>query len=172
MFLKSIPFGYLIMLIALTSLVLVGTASIVFGWRTRRRFWLVLGTVLALGAIGTFTTDAVIDSLMNWNPAIRDDSEVVGVWTKDRSFWSDLSETITLNADHSFDYHSDNEHFTGKWTRIDWNLRIIAEGVDSEMRFISFSGKVRLLFQPPEDPDLWDGDLGLERVQSQTSDVK
>ncbi len=93
---------------------------------------------------------------MEWNPSITDDSRVVGTWTDDR-------KTITLRGDHTFDYGSDTERFSGRWSRDDWNLRLTEEGVDSMMRFISFRDELRLMPNPPDDPDMWNGDLGLVR---------
>jgi hypothetical protein len=72
-------------------------------------------------------------------------------------------EMITLRADHTADYRSDTEGFSGRWSRDDWNLRLTAEGVDMTMRFISFRDELRLMTNPPDDPDMWAGDLGLIR---------
>jgi hypothetical protein len=105
----------------------------------------------------------VIDSLVEWNSAIHDDAMVIGTWSRQGDFWFDLTETITLRADHSCEYRSDEEGFAGRWKRDDWNLLITADGVDSTMRFIKFAGKLRLLSRPPDDPDMWNGNLGLMR---------
>jgi hypothetical protein len=87
---------------------------------------------------------------------IRDETLVVGTWVDER-------ETVTLHADHQVDYHSTNEKFSGKWSLDDWNLRLVADGVDSMMRFIEYDGQLHLMTNQPDDPDMWDGDLGLER---------
>ncbi len=168
----AIPFGYLFIAILLMGFLIVGIACFVFGRRTRRHAWRVIGSVLSLGVISVITMEVIMDYRMEWNPAIRKDSEVVGTWVRERGFWMDFFESVTLRADHSCEYHSDTERFTGKWERHDWNLQITAEGVDSTMRFIAYSGELRLLSQPPDDPDTWNGDLGLERVRPLTSGMK
>jgi len=166
MFRTAIPFGYLFIMIFLYGLLVLGVTCFILGWRTRRRSLKTTGAVLSLTAIGLITADVIMNSRMEWNPPIRDETTVVGSWLRERSIWMDFSETITLRADHSFEYHSDEEGFSGKWERSDWNLRLKSEGVDSTMRFIEYAGELRLLSQPPDDPDLWSGDLGLKRVQS------
>ena len=93
---------------------------------------------------------------MEWNPWIKDEALVVGTWADER-------ETITLHADHRVDYHSSNERFSGNWSLDDWNLRLVADGVDSMMRFIVYDDQLYLMTHPPDDPDMWDGNLGLER---------
>ena len=168
----AIPLGYLFIALALGGLLLVGVSCFVAGWRFKKRPLKIVGAVISLGVIGLITAEVVMDSLLEWNPLVRNDSEVVGTWQRKRSFWMDLDETLTLRADHTFEYRSDHESFTGTWQRNDWNLHIAASGVDPLMRFISFFGELRLLRRPPDDPDTWDGDLGLKRVLPQASQQK
>lgn len=165
MFRTAIPFGYLFIALFLGGLLLVGVTCFVLGWRTRRRSLQMMGAVLSLTVIGLITADVVMNSLVEWNPLVREDKAVLGTWLRERDFWMDFSETIILRADHSFEYHSDTEGFAGKWERYDWNLHLAAKGINSTMRFIEYSGELRLLSHPPEDPDLWSGDLGLKRAQ-------
>ena len=51
------------------------------------------------------------------------------------------------------------------YNRDDWNLHLHGENYDATMRFFfQYRGNYRLMTKPPAgDPDLWDGDLGLER---------
>ncbi|MDB6007703.1 MAG: hypothetical protein JWR15_4690 [Prosthecobacter sp.] len=172
MFRTAIPFGYLFIMIFLGGVFIVGMTCFIWGRRTRRRPLQVMGAILSLGVVGLITADATLNSLMEWNPLVRDDKKVVGIWLRERSMWMDFSESITLHADHHFEYHSDAEGFSGRWERNDWNLHLTAEGIDWMMRFIEYSGELRLLSRPPDDPDLWNGNLGLERVQPSASELK
>ena len=160
----AIPFGYLFIAIILAGLLIVGVTCFVLGWRTRKRPLQVMGAALTFALVGVIAGEVIMDSLLDWNPLVRDDAQVVGTWSGVRGMWKDFHETMTLRADHTCEYHSDAEGFTGKWDRNDWNLHVTAQGVDSMMRFIEYSGELRLLHHPPDDPDTWDGDLGLKRV--------
>ena len=165
MFRTAIPFGYLFIAVALFGLLIVGLTCFVIGWRTQTRPLQMIGAGLSFAVVGMIAVDMIMDSLLEWNPLVRNDATVIGTWSGERSMWKDLAETITLRADHTYEYHSDEERFSGKWDRNDWNLHITAEGgIDLMMRFIEYSGELRLLHHPPDDPDTWDGDLGLKRV--------
>ena len=152
----AIPFGYLFIALLLGAILLTGSALGIWGCFRRRRAALILGSAMVLGVIGLVIAEVAFEASMEWNPSITDDSRVVGTWADDR-------ETITLRADHTVDYRSDTEGFSGRWSRDDWNLHLTAEGVDSMMRFITFRDELRLMTDPPDDPDMWDGDLGLIR---------
>jgi hypothetical protein len=152
----AIPLGYLFIVLFLGTALLTGSALAVWGLLRRRRATLIVGSTMVFGVLGLFIAQLVFDSSTEWNPSITEDSRVVGTWADDR-------ETITLRADHTVDYRSDTEGFSGSWSRDDWNLHLRAEGVNKTMRFISFRDALRLLTNPPDDPDMWDGDLGLIR---------
>jgi len=152
----AIPFGYPFIALILGAVLLTGAALAIWGWMRQRRAALILGSTVVVGVIGLVIVQVAFESSMEWNPSITDDSRVVGTWADDR-------ETITLRADHTVDYRSDTEGFAGRWSRDDWNLHLTAESVDSMMRFITFRDELRLMTAPPDDPDMWDGDLGLIR---------
>ncbi len=154
----AIPFGYLFIALFLGAVLLTGSGLAVWGWLRRRRSALLFGSTIVVGVIGLVITEVVFRASMKWNPSITDDSRIIGTWADDR-------ETITLRADHTVDYRSDTEGFSGKWSRDDWNLHLTAEGVDSMIRFISFRGELRLMSNPPDDPDMWNENLGLVRRQ-------
>jgi hypothetical protein len=124
------------------------------GWRRRKRMSLVIGGILVLGVAGAAGYEWMIEAAMEWNPSITSDAPVIGTW-------SDGRETITLRRDHTLDYRSDTEGFTGTWSRDDWNLYITAPEVKTTMRFIRFRDELRLMSRPPVDGDDWDGDTGL-----------
>ena len=152
----AIPFGYLFIALFFAGVFFTGLMALVLGvWRRKR--WLIAGglsvmTVIVLAVIA----EVSFESKMEWNPVIRDEALVVGTWADER-------ETITLHADHRVDYHSSNEGFSGKWSLDDWNLRLTSDGVDCMMRFIEYDGQLYLMTNEPDDPDMWDGNLGLER---------
>ena len=110
----AIPFGYLFIALFLGAVLLTGSALGIWGWLRRRRVALILGSAMVLGVIGLIIA---FEASMEWNPSITDDSRVVGTWADDR-------ETITLRADHTVDYRSDTEGFSGRWSRDDWNLHL------------------------------------------------
>jgi len=152
----AIPFGYLFIALILGAALVIGIAFLVFGLLRRRTGLICVGSVISLGIIGLVVYQLTFDAAMEWNPSIPDDAQVIGTWASDR-------ETVTLRPDHTVDYRSDTEGFTGRWTREEWNLRLTADNVDSSMRFISFREDLRLMTNQPADPDMWDGDLGLSR---------
>lgn len=157
MFHTSIPFGYTVIYLVLLGSIVTGGLLLLVGFWKRIRTLKRLGAFLAISGVGLLSADAYFNSLMDWNPLIRSDELITGTWADER-------ETITLHPDHRVDYHSWNEGFSGIWSRSDWNLKLQAEGVDSQMRFVSYDGELRLMTNPPHDPDGWNGVVGLERV--------
>ena len=152
----ALPFGYLLIAIVLGVVFIAGAWLAIRGWSRQKHAACVVGVSMVLGSLGLVVAQIIFDESMEWNPVIYEDSRIVGRW-------KDKRETVTLRADHTVDYTSDTEGFSGKWMRDDWNLRLVAKDVDVMMRFISFRGELRLLTNPSGDPDMWDGDLGLER---------
>jgi len=123
--------------------------------RVRRLSQAGIALMLLIG--GLFAIGIYRDAMMEWNPVIRSDAPVLGTW-------SDGRETVTLHADHRFDFHSPNERFSGEWSRFDFNPRLKAKRTDSEMRFVMYGSNIYLMPRPPGDIDDWNGELGLERV--------
>jgi hypothetical protein len=158
MFRSTLPFGTSLIYLLLFGSIMVGGVLSLVGWRWHWRPLKRFGTFLAISGVGLLSLDAYFNSLMEWNPHIDSDARVVGTWKDER-------ETITLHADHRVDYHSRNEHFSGTWSRFDWNLRLQTEGVDSEMRFVRYGDELRLMTNPPDDPDGWNGVTGLRQVR-------
>ena len=123
--------------------------------------WRSLGTPLLI--VGTFGIMAVlvsrcaVDIELEWNPAIRSDAEVFGTW-------GDRAKTVVLRPDHTLDYWDNARLTSGTWTRNDWNLFIYDEGHKVRtMEFVKYRGHLRLMPDPPGDPDAWNGDVGLEK---------
>jgi hypothetical protein len=153
---SALPFGASFLYLFLFGSIVSGCVFLLIGWRWNSAFLKRSGLVLAVAGSGLLCADTYYNSLMDWNPVIQSESQVFGTWADER-------ETITLHGDHRVDYHSWNEGFSGTWSLDDWNLRLQAEGVDSPMRFIRYDGELRLMTDPPEDPDGWNGRAGLRQ---------
>ena len=157
MFRTAFPFGYL--LITLLLLAIFGAAVLTLGWGLVRRRWLatVVGSAMMLGVGMLVVAQIYFESLMEWNPSIKADSEVLGQWADDKA-------TIDLRADHTCTGTLEAADFAGTWRRDDWNLKVTFEKPHTpDMRFISWAGELRLMVAPPDDPDMWDGYPGLKR---------
>ncbi len=161
MLLGAIPFERSLIYGAELGLFVLGLLMVLAGRFLSRRMFRP-GLVLMLLAGGLIASELYRDAIMEWNPMIRADAPILGTW-------SDGRETVTLHANHQFDFHSPNERFSGEWSRFDWNLRLKAEGIDSEMRFVMYGNELYLMPRPPDDPDDWDGNLGLERATQDQS---
>ena len=151
----AVPFGYLFIAIFLLGVFVVGLAAFIWGWRRRSVPTRWLGVSMCAFVIIVIVANASFDSALEWNPTIGGDSEVIGTYT-------DQSQTITLTSDQVFTYQTAEQTRHGTWTRDDWNLYLRSDSYSSTMRFVQFRGKYRLMTNPPEDPDAWDGDIGLE----------
>lgn len=153
----AIPFGYLFIALFLLAAFIAGLAFLVWGWRrSLRARW--LGAALSAFVVIVVVAEIAYDSALEWNPTIGGDSEVVGTWT-------DHGQTITLASDHAFTYQTAAQTTHGTWTRDDWNLYLHGDSFSSTMRFVQFHGQYRLMTHPPDDPDAWNGDLGLRLAQ-------
>ena len=150
----AIPFGYLFIALFLLAAFVAGVVALVVGLRRRsaRARW--LGAALCAFVVIVIVTEVAYDSALEWNPTIGGDSQIVGTWT-------DQGQTITLASDHTFTYQTASQTARGTWTRDDWNLYLRGASYSGTMRFIQFHGIYRLMTHPPDDPDAWDGDLGL-----------
>lgn len=157
MFHTSIPFGSTIIYLVLFGSIVVGGLLLIVGFWRRTQALKRSGVFLATLGVGLLVADIYFNSLMEWNPHIESDAVVWGTWADER-------ETITLHPNHRVDYHSWNEGFSGTWSLDSWNLRLQAEGVDSLMRFVNYHGELRLMTNPPDDPDEWNGVVGLKRA--------
>jgi hypothetical protein len=154
----AIPFGYLFIALFLFAAFVLGLVVFIWGLCRHSRLarWLGGSVVVAVPAL--VAAEMWFDSAQEWNPTIGSDSEIVGTY-------ADRRETITLAPDKSFTYCAGSQISTGTWGRDDWNLYLTNSNHSSTLRFIQFRGRYRLLTHPPEDPDQWNGDLGLQKIQ-------
>lgn len=151
------PFGHLIMMLFWGVVFSGGVLLFLLGrWLRKRSLQLIGGSIVTL-VVALVVRDVVVDSQTDWNPLFAPDSEIAGTW-------SDSREKMILHPDHTFTYHSGKDRFSGTWSRQDWNLylHLKSRAEHREMRVIRYFGKLRLMTHPPEDPDSWDGNVGLK----------
>jgi hypothetical protein len=129
------------------------TKSIPFRWISC--LGLIAYTLVALSIADRFISEP------EWNPDIKADHEVVGVW-------GDWHHTLQLKSDHHYTYEHDGTVTKGVWNRDDWNLYLktdasVPNGSAITFRFIEYKGRLRVLTHELGDPDGWDGDTGLSK---------
>jgi len=154
----AIPFGYLFIALFFLAAFVAGVVALIVGVRRRspRARW--LAAALCAFVLIVIVTEVAYDSSLEWNPTIGGDSQIVGAWI-------DHGQTMTLASDHTFTYQTASQTAHGTWTRDDWNLYLRGDSYSGTMRFVQFHGIDRLMTHPPDDPDTWDGDLGLRLAQ-------
>ena len=123
-------------------------------WRSLATPLLIVGT---FGIMAVLVSRCAVGDGLEWNPTIKSDAEVFGIW-------EDRAKTVVLRPDHTFDYRDNARLTSGTWTRDDWNLFMYNKGHEARMmEFVEYRGRLRLMPDPPGDPDAWDGDVGLEK---------
>jgi hypothetical protein len=147
----GLPFGYFIIYASLAGAFLGGALAC---WHTRNRGARTAAGVVAVLAAARFGSAIAAEVLVpvEWNPAIEQ-SSLVGTWT-------DGSRRLELEADGRFSLTEGQER-QGSWTLDDWNLSLGG----ARWRVIRARGTERILRDWPEDPDLWNGDLGFRRAR-------
>ena len=154
----AIPFGYLFIALFLFAAFVAGIGILIWGWRRHSRLLRGLGCGMVGSVIAIVVANLWIDSALEWNPTIGSDAEIVGTW-------SDRAQKITLTSDKTFTYRTSSQLINGTWTRYDWNLYLRGDNYSATMRFVQYRGGYRLMTHPPEDPDMWDGDVGLPKTR-------
>ncbi len=163
----EIPFGYAIIalffLMAFTGGFFLSLILFIVSFinKSKAMRWF---SVVPVGAIGGFIAVIITINALGepeWNPEIKGDSEIEGVWSKG-------GVTLELSPEHHFTYRSSNAVVVGEWSRDDWNLNLkpatdLPSGASPKTRFIQFWGKYRVLTKELGDPDGWDGDYGLTK---------
>ena len=154
----AIPFGYLFIALFLLAAFVFGVSVFIRGWRRGSRGGKWLGAAMVAIVLAVIAGEIVFEVAIEWNPTIGSDTEVLGTW-------ADRAQIVTLQSDKTFTFRTSAQTTTGTWTRDDWNLYLHGDSYSGTMRFVQFRGHYRLMTKPPEDPDMWDGDLGLQRTQ-------
>lgn len=157
MFRTALPFGYLVIALALIAILVAGTALLIAGLRRRQSRTKWFGGALIAAVILAGLAEFAFDTSLEWNPVIASDTEITGVWQDD-------DERLTLRPDHTYLYEDETHSSSGIWKRQDWNLFLEGKITTVTMRFIQLGADYRLLPRPPVESDLWDGDTGLLNV--------
>jgi hypothetical protein len=151
----AIPFGYLFIALFLLACFVLGICTFVWGWRRRSRPARWIGGAAIVFVIAIVFSEFAFDADIEWNPYIASDDLIIGDWTGRQG-------TLRLASDNTFSYHTPSQTAIGTWTRDDWNLYLRGSSYSGTMRFVQFRGSYRLMTHPPDDPDAWNGDLGLQ----------
>jgi len=159
----AIPFGYLFILLFVISSLLIGFAIVVFSFfkKSKPFRWFCVLSYLAYVVLIIIGVVINVTGEPEWNPVIKNDAEVAGVWT-------DSQHKLKLTADHHFTYRDHDVVTSGTWSRDDWNLYLKSGAPDSHgaptnLRFIEYKGHYRVLTKLLLDTDEWDGDYGLNK---------
>lgn len=162
----AIPFGYLFIALFLIVILVSGICLVIWGWfclviwgwfsRSRTAQW--LGVGIAGSVVSLIVYNVAIEASLEWNPIISSDAEIIGTWTG-------RSQTIILSLNNTFSYSTPTENTGGTWTRDDWSLHLKG-GYSGTMRFVRFLEHYRLMTNPPIDPDMWDGNIGLKKTHN------
>ena len=158
---------YLILLplaLAVMMFGLVAVAVVVFSFFTKSLIFRWVSVLSLFGYVVLVACGADrIFSEPEWNPEIKGDTEVVGVW-------ADPHHQLQLTSDHHFTYQDHDTVTSGVWKRDDWNLYLktdtsVPDDSSTLFRFIQYKGHLRVLTHDMGDPDGWDGDIGLPKKQ-------
>lgn len=158
----AIPCGYLLIVLFFGTGFFLGIGLLIAGLLRRNRLLAWTGGGMVAAIVVVVAVELWFEASMVWNPRIGSDAEVVGTWVgKD--------ETLTLASDKTFSRRTGSGTSAGTWSRYHWNLTLSSKESSDKMLFIQFRGRNRLMTHPPEDPDMWDGDLGLKRVEGSSA---
>jgi hypothetical protein len=104
-------------------------------------------TPIILVSISELTTPNI-----EWNPLIRNDTEIVGSWIDDK-------ELLTINEDHTFKLIVGDSEYSGGWSLDDWNFTFdyYSTGMPYDyLRVIHHSNKYHLVKGTLDrGPDAW-----------------
>jgi len=138
------PFGGIMILAGIIVLTVVGVAIAITGVKRKSRNHKMVG----LGLISAPWIILLLIALLSpgideWNPAIKSDTDVHGVWQGD-------GYSIQLNSDYTFVATFPNVGGNGTWRRDDWNLSLSeTDSLFANLRFVEDSGELLLLPKPP-----------------------
>lgn len=128
-----------------------GVAALGAGGLSGSRRWVVAGAVTVALVVGVIVSSWYA---LEWNPIEVERDEVVGTWRKS-------GKVLWLGSDHRYTYRAGSSRHQGTWELEGCDLKLGKRGL---MRFIRYRGELRLLTEPPGDPEYWDGDLGLAKA--------
>ncbi|MEZ0256842.1 MAG: hypothetical protein ACAI37_16270 [Chthoniobacter sp.] len=142
-------------MLLLFGITTTGIYLLASGWRRRSRTLKSLGAILLLFVTAVIARALIFENALEWNVVVSD-SELIGTW-------SDKTETLTLKSDGTFSYRTAAGSTTGQWDREDWNLNLKSEQAVISVRVVRYFHHPRIMTHPPDDPDAWDGNPGLEK---------
>jgi hypothetical protein len=147
------------------ALFVIGLAVTIFSFFTKS----VLFRSLSVVSLVVYSVITVLLALVytvvtgepEWNPDIKTDQEVFGIW-------ADQNHKLQLNSSHYYTYQNNGTTTSGVWDRDDWNLYLkpnanVPDDSSTTFRFIEYKGHLRVLTHEMGDPDSWDGDVGLPK---------
>lgn len=158
----AIPFGYLLIYGFLFGCVLAGLILLGRAIFKRKIALGAFGLAMCLLAGGLVAIDICLNAKLDWNPKIESDAVVIG-------YWADKNRALLIKADQTFKYTEGLRTFQGTWNRDDFNLYLRSPSENKTMRIIRNGTLLRIMTAPPEDPDSWNGDLGLRQMGGQQS---
>jgi hypothetical protein len=146
----ALPLGYLLITLFLGTAILGGALA---WWRFRPRPLGRVAGAVALIAAARLCLAVAAEVLIpvDLGPVVSQAS-LVGIWTKG-------SSRLELRVDGSYRL-TDGRESQGTWTLSQGNISLGG----AQWRVIQARGTDRIVRDWPEDPDLWDGDLGFQRA--------
>jgi len=91
----AIIFGYAFIVLFLIVVFLGGIVAVTLGWRFHSRVLRWGGFGIASSVVAVVVANLMFERSIEFNPTIKSDAEVVGVWTGDR-------QTVTLASNMTF----------------------------------------------------------------------
>jgi hypothetical protein len=159
-FRTAIPFGYLafwggVAVLAVTTLGTVGR-----GIRSGRTAHTLGGGIVVAGLVALAAINVAAEKKLDFNPLIRDDTELAGRWR-------DGTSVLDLRADGTFTCQGGDECSelgpAGTWSWRDFQITFCGPtGVTVVRRIIRYDGESRLA-NWPADPDTWNGQFSFRR---------
>jgi hypothetical protein len=159
-FRTAIPFGYLPFWGGVALLAVAALATVGRGIRSRRTAHVIGGGVVVAGLVALAAVNVAAEKKLDFNPLIRDETELAGQWRDGRS-------VLDLRADGTFTCRGGSECAglgpAGTWSWRDFQITFCAPtGVTVVRRIIRYDGEVRLA-NWPADSDSWNGQFSFRR---------
>jgi hypothetical protein len=79
----AIQFGYAFIALFLTAAFLGGIVAFILGWRFRSRVAKWSGLGIAVIVVAVVVSNVMFERSIEWNPTIKSDAEIIGIWSRD-----------------------------------------------------------------------------------------
>ena len=150
----ALPFGYVIIFFCYLVLCLITLIWIIKSIKRKpiKRLQLLFNIPILFFLILVGISNAIPDNT-EWNPLVRNDSEILGVWIKENS-------QLILKSDYSYTCTGDNCAIVreiGRWERVsDFNITLHPSSqYGINWRLAKKEGKLQLVSGASGDPDMW-----------------